>query len=235
MAQEEGTDLARQERSLLGWLAGAEALAAARSELARRRLPTSLADDVVQDAARRVIETMRRRRVPFPELRVGAYARRAVQHAAADVLRTTRRHSVPDSLESLSSEPDRLAELADPRDPLEALVPHLDSHALEDGCRRAVHALLAPRVWAGAASLVVLTLAYHALAEAGPDVPRPDPAAGEERAWEWAGLFYAGREDCFPGPSGRDDAATRKRRSRALEEVRLLLRLALEMVGPDHG
>ena len=47
----------------------------------------------------------------------------------------------------------------------------------------------------------------------------PSPQGSQPGVWPlWAGLFYAGRDDCFAAP-GSETAAVRKRRSRAIERL----------------
>jgi hypothetical protein len=64
-----------------------------------------------------------------------------------------------------------------------------------------------------------------ALDGAGPadDCPTPKAGAGDGEALAWAGLFYAGRRECFPAAGAADDPATRKRRSRAVQDQRRIL------------
>jgi hypothetical protein len=51
------------------------------------------------------------------------------------------------------------------------------------------------------------------------DCPQPGKGAGPTESAEWAGLWYAGRDDCFADGG----AAVRKRRSRAVADLRELL------------
>jgi len=195
------------------WLQSPAAARAARHALERLRLPTGLADDVVQEAAIRAWrQAATHDDAPeHPE----AVARRAIHHAATDLYRRARRRVVETDLDDVTDPPGH--------QPPEMSLPG----ALEDGCRRATQARLARRPWVGAAVLNELTFRLH------PDVPIPDgapaPDAGtDDHRTSWAALWLAGRTECFPGDGGSDDAATRQRRSRSLAAAAAELRLAVE-------
>jgi hypothetical protein len=224
------SSLPDQEASLLRWLSGSEALIAARSDLSRRRLPRDLADDVVQEAARRVIETMGRRSAPFEEFRAEPYARRVLQRVVGDLLRSAHGALPPLDVTRPAEIESAPVERADPVDVADAVMSALIAQQAEERCRRALHTLLGSKAWAGAAALVLVTLACHPTVEVSPDAPRPVTGAGEAQAQAWSALFYAGRHDCLPGPRG-DGVAVRKRRSRALAEVAALLRRAGDVAG----
>jgi hypothetical protein len=65
-------------------------------------------------------------------------------------------------------------------------------------------------------------------AAVGDSCPQPAGGAGEREAAEWAGLWYGGRDDCFPLRGAKDTAAIRKRRSRAVAELQEVLVAAAE-------
>lgn len=212
---------------LLRWLATDDARAAAAHEVRRLRLPDAVADDLLQNTARRLLVTAAR---GLPDdLDATAYARRALAHAAVDLFRQDRRRRRTESdvdfdgyagpLPTPSAEaPAQLAVLSD----------------LEDGCRRAVHALLAPRPWAGAAALTVLTLGCHPGVPVPLGTPLPGGGTPDQDA-RWAALWLAGLRACFPDGDGAEDAATRQRRSRALRQVDDLLRRAAALAGVGSG
>jgi DNA-directed RNA polymerase specialized sigma24 family protein len=200
----------------LDWLHGDDAERGARRELERLRLPASLADDVLQDARLRVWRTGARRSEP-PENPV-AYAYRALQHAALDLYRRQRRRVAEVALDEPWPGPDGTRSDVD--------VPG----EFEDGCRRAAHGALAVRPWAGAAALNLLTFALHPDVPIPPEAPRPDAGTDDQEA-SWAALWLAGKLDCFPAVGSAEDAAMRKRRSRALDDAARHLRRAFELAG----
>jgi hypothetical protein len=163
-----------------------------------------LADDVVQDARIRVMQTLARGG-GVPENPI-AYAYRALQNAARDLYRRSQRRLTAEAFEDLPPSAEEGAADIDV------------SGLLEDDCRRAVHGLLALRPWIGAAALNELTFRLHQ------DVPLPDGAPSPE---SWAALWLVGKTDCFPDKDHPEDAAMRQRRARALAAVREELRRAV--------
>jgi hypothetical protein len=72
----------------------------------------------------------------------------------------------------------------------------------------------------------------------GPQCPQPLGGAGALEASEWAGLWYGGRHDCFPGSGVKDGPTLRKRRSRAVGQLHdVLIAAAAEanLAGDDDG
>jgi hypothetical protein len=196
------------------WLQSSEAAHVARRELERRRLPRSLADDVLQEARVRAWRLAEAHDTPADNP-VGV-ARRAIQRAVADLHRRSGRRVWETDLEDASTVIDCV--------PGDVDVPG----QLEDGCRRATHGRLAVRPWAGAAVLNELTFRLH------PDVPlpagAPGPAEGnDDHRVSWAALWLAGKIDCFPTRRTPDDAAMRQRRSRALAATANELRQVVEV------
>ena len=191
---------------VLEWLATKDARSGARRELERLRLPADLADDVVQEAALRVLRTMAGGGL-VPDNPI-AYGYRAIQNAAKDLYRRGRRRLTPEAFDDLPPGADEGSADVDV------------SGLLEDDCRRAVHGSLAVRTWIGAATLNELTFRLHH------DVPLPDGAPGPE---SWAALWLVGKIDCFPDGDRREDAAMRQRRARALAAVRNELQRAVEV------
>jgi hypothetical protein len=93
-----------------------------------------------------------------------------------------------------------------------------------------------------APSRVASALAYLAArvedAPPGPACPQPVGGAGAQEAAEWAGLWYGGRYDCFPGSGAKDGPNVRKRRSRAvgqLHEVLVAAATEVQLAGGDDG
>jgi hypothetical protein len=74
--------------------------------------------------------------------------------------------------------------------------------------------------WQVAGGLAVLAVGVDG-AEPGARCPRPVGGAGELEAGNWAGLWYAGRHDCFDADADTD--VVRKRRSRAAAALRSAL------------
>lgn len=210
------------------FLAGPGHRVAARA-VAGLGLPAHLADDVAQEALLRVVRAEAR----GDEVgNVEAFTTVLVQGAAKDLLRGIRRrpegHAVDDPVDALG--PDVLTPQR--RDDLpEAAVVAAEAAAV---LRRRVAAALtaSPRPASGA--LAVLAIVVDGAGPAG-DCPVPKAGAGDDEAIAWAGLFYAGRRECFPLAGQPDDAATRKRRSRAVQDQRRILRAAFAGDGDDVG
>lgn len=188
----------------LDWLSTAAASGTARRTLQGQRLSTSLADDVLQEARLRVwrLEERHAEAPDAPE----AVARRAIHRAVGDLSRRRFRRPVEEHWDF--DDPIGVADAPPGSD--------------EDDTRRAV---IAAKTAASmrAAALAKITFAFH------PDVPvplaAPQPAdGGDDQRTDWAALWLAG-ERCFPP----DDPAVRKRRSRAIATLRLLLGQAAEV------
>jgi hypothetical protein len=190
----------------LKWLDTPEAAKAARREVHQLRLPLS-EEDLLQETRTRLWRTTKLDAESLANL--PGYARRAMQNTARDLHRKRRRRVVEDQL------PDDEVLAVVLRGPDDIDVPS----DLEDECRRAAHGALAAKPWAGAAVLNELTFRLH------PDVPIPRDAPGntentsDAQACRWAALWLAGKWDCFPDKGQVEDAAMRKRRSRALDMV----------------
>lgn len=191
--------------------------------LAGHGLPGHLADDLVQEALIRVDRAEQRGE---QVVNVEAFTTVLVQRAARDLLRGIRRrpegHTVAGAVDDLDGEA-----LAIGTDLPEAAV--VDAAAAAE-LRRRVGAALggAPRPAAGALAVLAIVLDGAGPAD---DCPAPKAGAGDDEALAWAGLFYAGRRECFPVGGEADDAATRKRRSRAVDDQRRVLRDALDRDG----
>jgi hypothetical protein len=229
------TEVLRSQRDeAIGWLLSADGSAASRRLADRHRLPAAVADDLVQEAATRLVVAFGGREEPFEDGFVaGAYARRVLQTVTLDLLRGDRRRPVVNNDSAHGDETssgllDPLSAMADRGVDVTELAL---SPLIEDGCRRALAGLLAPQPWAGAAALVVITLGCHPDVSPRPDTPAPTGGAGDEQALVWAGLHYAGEHACFPAEGAADTAAIRQRRSRRIAAVRALLADAAGVAG----
>jgi hypothetical protein len=199
----------------LDWLQSHEAMAAARSDLERLRLPISLADDVLQEARLRYWR-LAEAHVDAAENPKGV-ARRAMKRAVLDLHRLRSRRVEETVLDDLP--PGQQGSVVDPNPVAE----------MEDACRQRLWVRLGRKPRAGAAALHELTFRLHG------DVPIPDsaprPVAGsDDKEIGWAALWLAGRDDCFSSGDGVETAAIRRRRSRALEETAAELRDAVDTV-----
>lgn len=208
------------DSATLRWLESAAARQHATNALGRRGLPPTLVDDVLQEARVRVWRT--EGRLPEPVDNPAGFGHRMLQYAVADLTRTTRRR--PPAATAPADD-----HAADPAPPVDVVVV---AGAFEDACRRAVAEAMGEQPWRGAAVLTELTLRLHA------DVPVPVGApapvgASDDGAVAWAALWLAGRHDCFPVAPAGDDAATRRRRSRALAAVADHLRHVVRLVQGD--
>jgi DNA-directed RNA polymerase specialized sigma24 family protein len=185
-------------------------------------LPAHLADDLVQEA---LIRAHRAEQRGEAVANVEAFTTVLVQRAARDLLRGIRRrpegHTVAEPIDDLEGEVP--GPLLGTDLPEEAVV---DAAAGAELRRRVASALVgAPRPAAGALAVLAIVLDGAGPAD---DCPVPKAGAGDDEALAWAGLFYAGRLECFPADGEADDAATRKRRSRAVHDQRRVLQDAAD-------
>jgi hypothetical protein len=206
------------------WLASPEGRQAADRWVRRLGLPADLADDVAQEVLIRTAVAVARGEV----LRnPAAWANRAGTFAARDLLRGALRR--PRSAPAPDVEDPR--EISAFADEVEAVAVGAE---LATGVRRAVAARVTARPWVGAAALAHLAAAVDG-APVGPRCPQPAGGAGPMEAAEWAALWYAGQVRCFADPGGAETAAVRKRRSRAVAQVRALLHEAAAEAGLGVG
>jgi hypothetical protein len=179
--------------------------------LQRRGLPLDLRDDLVGEVMRRVIAAATTETIENP----AGFATHAAQYAAADLLRGELRRPLP--LLPTAAEADD-GELQATDDTEAASIAHAALQTLRDALFDTAY---------NAPSRVGAALAYLAAsvddAPVGPQCPAPIAGAGEREADEWAGLWYGGRHDCFPVDGGKDKPALRKRRSRAVAQMRAAL------------
>jgi DNA-directed RNA polymerase specialized sigma24 family protein len=203
-----------------------------------QRLPRTLADDLGQEALRRVADASERGKViENPE----GFVTSALHYAALDIVRgrvrstqaLVLRAGVDPDAEERGWSHDAIDNIASPLDV------EVDALAFESlaAVRRAIHQRLGPDPAAGAAALAYLAVTVDGAATP-PDCPQPIGGASPQEAADWAGLWYAGRHHCFPmhGAMAATPPAVRKRRSRASERFHsLLVRAAVTAgVGPDN-
>lgn len=210
-------DMERARQEMVEWLLGADARAAAVSDLHRLGLAGYDAGDLVNDVYLRLARTDLQNCPANPK----GYVRRMMQNRATDLLRgeRVRQRDVRRPAPLEDDEQDRFVDIADPAvlDPSGAAV----AIAGEDAMRRALHLRLVEagtKTWTVAAALTTLTLRVHANVALPEGVPEPE-AATPGQADRWAALWLAGEVHVFG-----DDAATRKARSRRLHDVENLLR-----------
>lgn len=202
-----------QLATLAAWCATADAASAASHLLRSRHLPTDAdhVDDVLAEVQFRIVRRIRRLG-PLDERPDGrpaavAYARAIMGTVVDDLLRGRRLDT----------------ELPDDLDAGVDAAPHTPDAAAgsdtADEVRRQLHVAVHPRdPWIAAAALTVVTLAMEPDHPLQPATPHPG-SGGEQLIATWAGLHYAGRDDCFTDQHGPPDSACRNRRLRATQRV----------------
>jgi DNA-directed RNA polymerase specialized sigma24 family protein len=195
-------------------------------QLRAHSLPSHLFDDLVQEALLAALVAERQGVEPDS---VPAFVSRLVQRRARDMLRGRRRrpeghqaagHPEDDAwaapIDTLKA-PDRPEDEAVSNGELAQMGP------VVEGIRRDLRAHLGHHPTRAAGALVVLAI-VHGDALPAPDCPTPAGGVAQSEAASWAGLFYGGPARCFPTADDPEDAAMRKRRSRALLQLKDLLR-----------
>lgn len=222
---------------LAAWCLGEDARSAASSELWRLGLPhdDDHIDDLCQDVLLSVLRRIERRGVivdSHDRPSVIPYARRALSHAAIDLVRLGSSARLEELMDfrSVEGRVNQTVEATDEALEDAMMIDDPDAGYLAE-LRQRIHVRLtepagrAP-VWAASASLVALTLADHPRLALRPGTPQPDSRSpGAHAAGRWAGLAYAGRADCFERP---ETGAVRERRSTALRRVDATLRSAAD-------
>lgn len=211
--------------------------AAVRRALRITHLPAALADDLVQDALRRVWVATTGDEAAVDNIE--ALVTTVLHRAAVDIVRNRiRGPQVIDWRESVDPDAAGQGTPFDGASPLDVEADVLARQSLA-AVRRAVHHALSVDPAAGAAALAYLAVAVDG---AAPGHGCPQPAAGSTpgEAAEWAALWYAGRSACFEGDGAAAPAAVRKRRSRQARRMRDLLATAassagLHREGAHHG
>ena len=206
------------------WLASPQGRQAADRWVRRLGLPADLAADVAQEVLVRTTVAVGRGEVVRNP---AAWANRLGAFAARDLLRGALRRPRPGP----EADADDPLELPTRTDEVEAVAVGAD---LASGVRRAVAAHVGARPWVGAAALAHLAAAVDG-APVGSRCPQPAGGAGPLEAAEWAGLWYAGQVRCFAEGGAAESSAVRKRRSRAIAQVRALLHEAAAEAGLGVG
>lgn len=196
------------------WLMTAEGRAAVRATLRRYRLPEAFDSDLI-DKAIHAAELMQARGEVI-EL-VPAWTRRTLRLRATDLLKSPgSRRATP--VGPPDETPDLVAGLPDPGDDFARVAVEFDVVEIR---RHLGGRWGETHPWRVSASLTYLSITMDA-GTAGRRCPRPASGADEYDAAHWAGLYYAGLRDVFPG-TGEDTPAMRQRRKRRIDEVRKTL------------
>lgn len=219
MTRLENQTLATQFDAIVAWLSGPDAKAAAKAEVSRLRLPTHLSDDLLQETACGVWRTFAAGSEPYPDFDAAAYARRSLRNAALNMLRTEIVGPMAD-IEIGSG--NGTLDPADEADLAEDIATALASAESEAAAQRTIFAQIGSDPSTGSAALTSLVLFLHPQVTPAPETPVPESGHTTDPAF-WAGLWYAGRADCFAGRSGEDTPTIRRRRARAVQRIRRLL------------
>ena len=204
--------------------------------LATNRLPRSLADDLAQDALRRVWVTLTSGDGVIDSLE--GFVTVVLNRAAVDIVRgRVRGPQAIDWQQGVDLDADGWGWPLEGPSPLDVEADALARTALVS-VRRAVHTVLSIDPVSGGAALAYLNVAVDG-APVAPDCPQPGRGATPTDAAEWAALWYAGRRDCFvdaalgapPPADAAASGAVRKRRSRHARRFRDRLLLAARMSG----
>ena len=197
-----------------------------KQRLSTYRMPLNLRDDLVQETMIRVLRAEARAVEPDnPE----AFVTTLFQRAAQDLLRGRLRR--PEG--HLAAPPDREGgwEFADDDVDLGELFPEAERLAELGDRVEATRSRLADRLGVkahpAAGALAVLAIVHG---DATPAADCPEPVGGvaaEEGVW-WAGVFYGGPDGCFTTDGSAEDAALRKRRSRALQATKAVMKEAVD-------
>lgn len=214
--------------------------AAVHRSLASLHLPRALADDVIQDALRRVWVATSSGGEHIDN--VEAFVTTLVRRAATDIVRTRVRRLQVVELRDVDLDAEVQGCWFTPASHLDVGADAVAGESIAT-VRRTIHHLLGTDPQAGAAALAYLVVSVDGAVPAA-DCPRPAGGATEVDDAEWAGLWYAGQYECFATASageglsdgGRGDGAgrsvrVRKRRSRATHRFRDLLARAAVVAG----
>jgi hypothetical protein len=206
--------------------------------LSTNRLPRFLADDLRQDALRRVWAATFRAADAIDNIE--GFVATVLQRAAVDIVRgRVRGPQAIDWRQVIDLDAAGRGWPLDGSLPFDVGADVLAAESLA-AVRRAIHRGLGDDPAAGAAALAYLSVAVDG-APVPSDCPQPIGGATAIEAAEWAALWYAGQRGCFASPSvRRASPAVRKRRSRFVRRFRNRLavtaRLAgLEPEGARHG
>jgi DNA-directed RNA polymerase specialized sigma24 family protein len=197
--------------------------------LATNRLPRFLADDLRQDALRRVWAATAETAVAIDNL--GGFVATVLHRAAVDIVRgRVRGPQAMDWQQVIDLDAAGWGWPFDGALPLDVEADAVAGESLA-AIRRAIHRGLAVDPVSGAAALAYLTVAVDG-APVPPDRPQPAGGATATEAAEWAALWYAGHRHCFAGPAvPTASPAVRKRRSRLVRRFRDRLTVTARLVG----
>jgi DNA-directed RNA polymerase specialized sigma24 family protein len=200
--------------------------------LATNRLPRFLADDLRQDAVRRVWVATADSPVGIDNL--SGFVATVLQRAAVDIVRgRVRAPQAMDWQQVIDLDAAGWGWPFDGHLPLDVEADVLSGESLA-AVRRAIHRGLAVDPASGAAALAYLTVAVDG-APVPPDCPQPAGGATATEAAEWAALWYAGHRHCFGGPAVPTAAPViRKRRSRLVRRFRDRLTFTARLVGLER-
>jgi hypothetical protein len=199
------------------FLASPRGRAMVRRALDHNALSHQLADDITQEVLRRTLTQLARGTVID---NVEAFATTVAQRASIDVLRGEMRQ--PRSFGDIELEEWEYGAV-DARDD------DVGAALVATGVRRALHSKAEPVPARAAAALAYLCVRVDG-ALVGDGCPQPGKGAGPDDAAAWASLFYAGRDDCFGSSETH-----RKRRSRAVADMRAMLRDAAHATGLEEN
>ena len=206
--------------------------AAVRRALVTNHLPASLADDLVQDALRRVwVATTTGGGAPVDNIE--AFVTTVLHRSAVDIVRgRVRGPQVVDWRQDVDPDAAGQGWPFDGPSPLDVEADVLGRQSLA-AVRRAVHRALSVDPHAGAAALAYLAVAVDGAAPA-PRCPQPAGGSTADEAAEWAALWYAGQSGCFPGDGAELPATVRNRRHQGARRMRDLLARAAVAAGLDR-
>lgn len=188
----------------------------ARNALRRNGLPLDLFDDLTQEVLVRAWRVEQRGvEVANPNAFTVTLIQRQAQDMIRGILRRPEGH-----IDDIEVDDD--TKIIDVRPPFDGAEDKLIAKEQLQHVRQRLATELGAQPKQAAGALVVLAIAVDSALPAV-DVPVPKGGIDSGEATAWAGVFYAGGHDCFPTNGGREDAAMRKRRSRALERQKHLL------------
>ena len=199
------------------FLASPAGRAMVRRALDHNALSHQLVDDVTQEVLRRTLTQIARGTVID---NVEAFATTVAQRASIDVLRGQMRW--PRSFDDIDLEEWEYGAVAGEDSDVE-------TGLMARSLRIVLHTKAEPVPARAAAALAYLTVHLEGT-PVGDGCPQPGKGAGPSEAAEWAGLWYAGRDDCF-GSEGKH----RKRRSRAVADMHTTLREAASAAGLEDN
>lgn len=192
-------------------------------------LPTDLLDDVVQEVFVN-LHRMDLRGEEIDDERFEATVATIARRRSIDLLRGRLRRPEGHLVGVSPDGTDPLDELVASDRPEDTALAVTEAGSMVEDLRRGLQARLSQHPWRAAGGLVVLGI-VHGDARPAVDCPAPKAGVAQDEAVAWAGLFYGGAEGCFPSDEHREDAAMRKRRSRALAHQQTLLREVATDVG----